>query len=259
MPAAHILWIDLRCYQEAPGLVADLPNMYTVTRAACAEAVSDAIRVAHPTVVCVEFDYPDEVRLAVVERVRRQFAELPLLMFTEYHSEALAVRVFRWGVWDYRVKPISGTILARSIRFAVETAAPRDQRHRPERMPTELAAPSGHLVGPVATTIKTAAAVAYIAEHFRDRITRKAMAALCHLSLSEFTRTFRREHELTFERHLVEIRITKARELLIGTQLTVTQVALAVGFNDSSYFARAFRRLAGMTASEWRQRLRAGH
>jgi AraC-like DNA-binding protein len=86
-----------------------------------------------------------------------------------------------------------------------------------------------------------------------EPISRSDMAALCHLSLSEFSRVFRREHEVTFEHFLLEFRIAKARDLLIESRLTITQVAHAVGFNDSSYFARAFRRCTGIKASDWRR------
>jgi two-component system response regulator YesN len=48
------------------------------------------------------------------------------------------------------------------------------------------------------------------------------------------------------------LRVTKACQLLNERQLTVSEVADAVGYPDSSYFARVFRRLAGVSPSEYR-------
>jgi AraC-like DNA-binding protein/CheY-like chemotaxis protein len=254
MSTVRVLWVDLCCQPAGQGLDPLVSAEYAITKVACIEDARDGVRSAHPDLMCVEFDYPDEPHLQIVPAIKREFPDLPLLMFTEYHSEALAVRAFRWGVWDYRVKPVSASILARSIGFAASVAG----RHNGSRildssMPADLTAPGRHITGPVVTTARTASVVAYVAGHYMEPISRSDMAALCHLSLSEFSRVFRREHEVTFEHFLLEFRIAKARDLLIESRLTITQVAHAVGFNDSSYFARAFRRCTGIKASDWRR------
>ncbi|WHZ18940.1 MAG: hypothetical protein OJF55_001089 [Rhodanobacteraceae bacterium] len=255
MAAIRILWFDLRRRHDEPGLADLVSGKHALIRFESAGAISSAIGNAHPHVVCVEFDYPDEARLAVVPAIVRELAGLPLLMFTEYHSEALAVRAFRWGVWDYRVKPVDRAILEHSIQLATTAAIGRMRRGGSgASMTPELVAPGGHLGGFAMTTARTAAAVAYITRHYAEPIDRRSMAARCHLSVSEFSRVFRREHGRTFERFLLEFRVGQARELLVTSRLSIMQLAHATGFNDSSYFARVFKRLVGMSASDWRKR-----
>lgn len=255
MAATRILWFDLRRQRDGPGLSCWVSGKHAITKVESASAVSDSIRKAHPDLVCAEFDYPDEAHLTVVQAIVWEFRDLPLLMFTEYHSEALAVRAFRWGVWDYRVKPVGRAILERSIQFAAGASAARKRRAgRDATMTADLVAPGGHLGELATTTTRTAAAVAYMAKHYAEPIDRQSVAAQCHLSVSEFSRVFRREHGRTFERFLLEFRIGVARELLTASQLGIVQVAHAAGFNDSSYFARVFKRLVGVSASDWRKR-----
>lgn len=56
--------------------------------------------------------------------------------------------------------------------------------------------------------------------------------------------------------NLLRLRIEKAKELLSKTELTISEIASDVGFNESSYFASTFRRATGNTASAFRRTVR---
>lgn len=260
MGAVRILWIDL-CRQPVAGELLQLvPGRHEVRRIDGSVDALDAVRDFHPKFACIEFDYPDRTRLGTLTLLRRAFPSLPLLMFTEYHSETLAVWAFRSGVWDYRVKPVDVRSLARSIEVLVELVQPRSAGRTCEgSLPPDLIEPAGHLQRPPSTARKSGAAVAYIAEHFDQGVKRDMLARLCHLSPSEFSRVFRREQGLTFEHFLLEYRIAKARELLAEPGSTIAQAAYAAGFRDPSYFSRTFRRLVGLTASDYRRRATPRH
>ena len=51
----------------------------------------------------------------------------------------------------------------------------------------------------------------------------------------------------------MNLRIAKAQEMLKTTELSALDVALACGFNDSTYFSRAFRKIAGATPTQYRK------
>jgi AraC-like DNA-binding protein len=99
----------------------------------------------------------------------------------------------------------------------------------------------------------TAAASDYVRAHLDIGISLAKAASLCHLSVSEFSRVFKREHGRTFCDFLLRSRVAKAWELLASPRVTVSEVAFAVGFNDLSYFTRIFRRYTGVSASEYRK------
>lgn len=255
MGAIRILWIDL-CRQPATGeLVQLVPAHHEVRRIDGSASALDAVRDFRPEFACIEFDYPDRTQLRTLTSLRRVFAGLPLLMFTEYHSEALAVWAFRSGVWDYRVKPLDARTFTRSIEALVEVVPSRSTgRTGRGSLPPDLVEPAGHLQRPPSTARKSGVAVAYIAGHFDQGVKRDMLARLCHLSPSEFSRVFRREQGMTFEHFLLEYRIAQSRELLVEPDATIAQVAYACGFRDPSYFSRTFHRLVGVTASDYRRR-----
>jgi len=208
-------------------------------------------------VACLDFDYPDSTRLQLVSLLRREVPTLPLLMFTEYHSEALAIWAFRSGIWDYRVKPIASSALRRSIDVAADAArVPNSGRTDLRVLPPDLVEPAGHLQRPPSYARRTGVAVTYITQHFDQPLTRERLSRICHLSESQFSRDFKWEHGITYSRFLLEYRVAKARDLLADPETTITQTAYACGFNDASYFGRVFRKLVGTTAALYQRSTR---
>jgi AraC-like DNA-binding protein len=59
----------------------------------------------------------------------------------------------------------------------------------------------------------------------------------------------------TFRQLLNQARFEVARQLLAGTKVQVTDLALALGYADTSSFSRAFQRWSGVAPSDWRARL----
>lgn len=249
------VWIDLCCVARKRRMWREAQAQCNV---ACVTRMADVARVIaaeRPHFVAVEYDYPDRARLAAVPLVRREFPTLPLLMFTEFHTEALALWAFRSRVWDYRVKPIDDRTLTRLINVLSSAgAASASMQATPAiGLLPDLGA-AGHLARPPGGVARTAAAVAWTSEHFAERISIKFIADLCHLCESEFSRVFHREHGMSFGRFVLHYRMSRARELLSEPGAKVSQVAYEVGFNDLSYFGRVFRRFVGETASQYQRR-----
>jgi AraC-like DNA-binding protein/mannose-6-phosphate isomerase-like protein (cupin superfamily) len=98
-------------------------------------------------------------------------------------------------------------------------------------------------------------AVRYVEQHFREPLTLAQVAAVAHLSPNWFSQQFRRTTGDSFQSYLKRRRLQFARALLGSTELGVTEVAHAAGFNDLSYFGRAYRRQYGVPPSQRADRL----
>jgi AraC-like DNA-binding protein len=96
-------------------------------------------------------------------------------------------------------------------------------------------------------------AMAYIHEHYAEPISREDLAG--HLAVNEryLTRCFHRETGVTPIDYLLRYRIRQARALLEQGHLSVTDVAMATGFSDSSYFGRVFQREVGVAPSAYKR------
>ncbi|MCT7359530.1 GlxA family transcriptional regulator [Thalassolituus pacificus] len=83
------------------------------------------------------------------------------------------------------------------------------------------------------------------------------LAADAGLSERQFDRRFRAVTSTTPTQYLQKLRCDNARDLLQNSNLSVADIAAAVGYNDGGYFTRIFRRLAGQTPAEYRKKVRA--
>lgn len=256
MGTTRALWLDCCCIPQRYSPCRIVERRCDTRYMAWPTDALPAVEQWQPDFVCVDYDYPDRIRLRAIPLLRRRYPDLPLLMLTEYHSEALAVWAFRHRVWDYRVKPLTEDTLSRLVDvLAGGEALPQPHGWPAKAIPPDLIAPSGQLRKPLVAAPRTAPAVAYVSEHYAEAVRIQTVARLCQLSASEFSRTFHQEHGTSFRRFLLNYRIAMARDFLAEPQASVSQVAYAVGFNDLSHFGRMFRRLVGEPATHYQQRL----
>jgi AraC family transcriptional regulator len=96
---------------------------------------------------------------------------------------------------------------------------------------------------------------AYIEERVANDIPLATLAELARLSPYHFCRSFKRSFGMPPHRYHAIRRIERAKQLLADRQLSVTTIALDVGFSDTSRFSAAFHRLTGQTPSCYRRNL----
>jgi len=96
-------------------------------------------------------------------------------------------------------------------------------------------------------------AMAYIHQHYAEPISRADLARRVALSEDYLTSCFRKELGVTPIAYLNRYRVNRARQLLTDTDQSVTEIALQVGFSDSGYFSRVFRREVGLSPEAYRQ------
>lgn len=94
--------------------------------------------------------------------------------------------------------------------------------------------------------------ITYIQEHYNSPLRLDMLAALVNLSPNHFCRSFRSITGQTPFEYIQAYRLSKARYALISTEMTVTEVALECGFNDTSHFIRLFREAYGTTPKQFR-------
>ncbi len=80
------------------------------------------------------------------------------------------------------------------------------------------------------------------------------IANACNLSRSYFIRAFRETTHRTPHQWLLEQRIERARQLLRGSDSSLSEIAIACGFADQSHFTRTFTQLVGTPPGSWRRR-----
>ncbi len=92
----------------------------------------------------------------------------------------------------------------------------------------------------------------YVAEHYAERITVEDLARAAAVSTSYLTRLFRQQMETSPHDFLLRYRITRAKQLLMETDLPIGTIAKQVGFTSESNFSYRFSQMSDMTPRAYR-------
>ena len=79
------------------------------------------------------------------------------------------------------------------------------------------------------------------------------LAAKFFISKFYLSKIFKETHGITINNYLIEKRITKAKQLLRFTDMSVNEIGTAVGMVDANYFSRMFRKVEGISPREYRK------
>jgi len=95
--------------------------------------------------------------------------------------------------------------------------------------------------------------IAYIDEHFSDEeLSLNTVASHVNFSPNHLSAVFRQETGQTFIKYLTDLRLEKAKELLLSTSKKSNEIGLMVGYKDPHYFSFLFKKTFGMTTTQYR-------
>ena len=101
--------------------------------------------------------------------------------------------------------------------------------------------------------MRSAKVVGHITHHLAEELSVESLAALAGLSPSRFAHLFKDQMGVTPMGFLESRRIEQARQLLLGTDLSIQQIAWETGFPNSQHFSTRFRKLCGQSPSAFRK------
>lgn len=92
----------------------------------------------------------------------------------------------------------------------------------------------------------------YIEKHYMERIGRDEIAAAVFIAPSYLSKKFREETGQSLREYINILRIEEAKRLMRTTKLSLTDIALQVGFDNIPYFSTVFKKYCGISPSEWK-------
>jgi AraC-like DNA-binding protein len=92
-----------------------------------------------------------------------------------------------------------------------------------------------------------------LSQNLAGRIRLSQLAQECGLSISHFARSFKASFGVSTHRWLVQRRIERSQELLMGTHESLADIGEQAGFSDQAAFTRAFHQIVGISPGRWRR------
>lgn len=95
----------------------------------------------------------------------------------------------------------------------------------------------------------------YIEAHYMEELSMQDVARAMNYSDAYFCKLFKQCFACNFTSYLTKFRIEQAKQLLLSPSANVKEIGEAVGYGDSNYFAKVFRRYTGYSPTEYRAEL----
>lgn len=96
-------------------------------------------------------------------------------------------------------------------------------------------------------------AISYMSEHLSDTVRTEDLATLCFMQPTYFVKRFHDAIGISPHSYFNRMRIYTAMGFLAGTDLSIEEISRKVGFSDTSYFTRIFKKYSNVTPSAYRK------
>ena len=229
--------------------------------------------------VCTTYDSYKELLDQLEEEVRMGrdaaravLAQRPacrVIFVTAYSLFQYAHEAVHLGACDYLLKPVDPDELEASIRRAMrqieaerkleELARTTELSPEPEtpEVPENPEEGAPEAESPEGENSQTAMVMTQVRRYLEDNymfdLSLDSVGEILHISPAYLSAQFKKYQKMNFLDCLTELRINAAKELLADPFRSSAEVASMVGYEDASYFARAFKKRTGMTPTQYRR------
>lgn len=170
------------------------------------------------------------------EHIRNKNPGSAIIFITAYDRFDYAIEVKYVKAFDYLSKPWKEGRLIDLIEREIENMSEKDLgKNKNENPQKEII-------------------IKYINANYKRDISAGDVAGVLGYTDVYFSRLFKQLFNDNFINYLTNVRIENAKILLRDRSFTIKEVGESVGYNDSNYFAKVFRRLEGISPTEYRSK-----
>lgn len=207
----------------------------------------EAVERYDPSLIITDLKMPVMDGLEMLRQLRERGNNAFVIILTAYDSFSYAQTALRLGAVDFLLKPFHDGELEQAVTRLKQRMDRAGQGG--EKGPAPLPLPELKKGDKSKYVLE---AMAYIGEHYHEPNIGVAAIAQ-HLGISEghLSHTFKKETDYTLLNYLTRYRVHRAMELLRDCRLKVYEVAEQVGYRDIAYFSATFKKLVGMSPSEY--------
>lgn len=201
----------------------------------------------HPWLVISDIRMPRKDGLEMARELLERYPDMKVIFLTAHDEFEYAREAIRIGVSDYLLKPFEDGELEAAIQRLLHMA--------PEGTADRAASEDELFPLPGADSTNNRyiqAAVSYIEDNYGDNsLSIGRIAEALGVSDGHLSRLFKSELDISINNYITRFRIRRAMDLLKDVQVKVYEVAEQVGYLDIAYFSNTFKKLTGISPSDY--------
>ena len=215
-------------------------------------------------IALLDIEMPGMNGLEAAEQIRKRDKNCSIIFLTAFDEFNYAKRAIAVRAMEYLLKPVEDQELVAVLEEAVRIAEEQEtDREAGEKKSAEQISAERDCHEDTADTERSRIRLqavagniqAFIEHNYMDDISLQTVAEAMNYSDAYFCKIFKQCFDKNFIVYLSEYRVARAKELLGDVLINVKDVSQKVGYRDSNYFAKVFKRIAGVTPTEYRMQV----
>ena len=188
-----------------------------------------------PDIALLDIEMPGMNGIELAKYIKEKYADCIIIFITAYDRFDYAIEAMHIKAFDYLLKPWKEERLCELINTAIENVRSMQK--------------TDSIVHSQKDIIKD-----YIDRNYKKDISAKDVAGILGYSDVYFSKVFKQLFDDNFINYLTKIRIDRAKVLLKDISFNIKEVGKSVGYADSNYFTKVFKRSIGISPSEYRSK-----
>ena len=212
-------------------------NELDIFMASNGKQAADIVENTDINIALLDIEMPGMNGIELAKLIREKNHNCIIIFITAYDRFEYAIEAMHIKAFDYLLKPWNEEKLTGLISEAISSIK-------------EISSDDGkneNLQDSQKSIIKK-----YIKENYKRDISAGDVAGILGYSDVYFSKIFKQLFDDTFINYLTNLRIEKAKVLLKDVSFNIKEVGASVGYTDSNYFTKVFKRAVGMSPSEYR-------
>ena len=188
-----------------------------------------------PDIALLDIEMPGMNGIELAKYIKEKYTNCIIIFITAYDRFDYAIEAIHIKAFDYLLKPWKEERLFELINTAIENVRSMQK--------------TDSIVHSQKDVIKD-----YIDRNYKKDISAKDVAGILGYSDVYFSKVFKQLFDDNFINYLTKIRIDRAKVLLKDVSFNIKEVGKSVGYADSNYFTKVFKRSIGISPSEYRSK-----
>lgn len=222
-------------------------------------------------IAILDIEMPGINGIGAAEKIRETDKDCCIIFLTAFDEFAYAKKAITVRALDYLLKPYNDEELILVVEEAMRLAGEREREK--ETFEQERAGGSDGIgaergdagdseditseeepeeAGNVRLSKVAEMITQYIRENYMYDLSMQDVARMMNYSEAYFCKLFKQCFNRNFTSYLTEYRVEEAKKMLAEPTVNVKEIGKAVGYSDSNYFAKVFKRITGQSPTEYR-------
>ncbi|MDO5560835.1 MAG: response regulator [Oscillospiraceae bacterium] len=249
------------------GIFESIESAYTGSEAL------EKCRISRPDIVLMDINMPGLNGLDAIKEIKKINAGTEFIITTAYDYFEYAADAIRLEVRDYLLKPVRAATLISCVNKSIQKIdmirnsdiRKKELEQRYNEAAKELSGIRKMISGltPDNRTEKNDdcsiiinKAMQYMEKYYSKDITLDDISRYVNLSSSYFSHMYKAQTGTSFIDSLINLRIMKAKEFIMTSEMSIKEISVSVGYYDQNYFSKLFRKMTGFSPSEYKTTLR---